>query len=432
MMLIRDVAQLAEFSAGTGAGGRGGGGEGAEVVEAGFEGAGVLGTLDAFETGFDFTVPDELSAHAPAEERGLRRDEVRMLVGRREGLELSHHTAADLPHVLRPGDLLVVNNSATLPAALTGTLPDGTAVAVHVSSAEPGAGGEYLVELRRPHAGGGSLPYAFAAGGTDSAHVSVLSIASPARQGLEIALAGGASLRLTAAFTKRLWYAHFRLPGRGGEPSARDRGPRESGSGPASALTQYLGRHGKPIRYSYVDRDWPLSAYQTVFAAEPGSSEMPSAARPFTLELVAALVAHGVLIAPITLHTGVASPEAHEAPYAERFRVPESTARLVNHVRASGGRVIAVGTTAVRALESAADLDGKVHAADGWTDLIITPERGVRAVDGLLTGWHEPRASHLLMLEAVAGRPLLDLCYAEAIRAGYLWHEFGDVNLLLR
>lgn len=440
MMLIRDLAQLAELRAGSGAGRR-------ESEEPGRDGdETTFPALDAFETGFDFTVPDELSAHAPAEARGLRRDAVRMLVGRRDGLELSHHTAADLPQVLRPGDLLVVNNSGTLPAALSGALPDGTPVAVHVSSAEPGAGGEHLVELRRPHAGS-TAPYAQArrdsspADKADKADKRVLSVPSPARPGLVITLPAGASLQLTAAFTKRLWYAHFRLPSRGGEPSERTEGTHDvrsrdkgavSSPSTVSPLTAYLDRHGKPIRYSYVDRDWPLSAYQTVFAAEPGSSEMPSAARPFTLELLAALVSRGVLIAPITLHTGVASPEAHEAPYAERYRVPESTAWLVNHVRAHGGRVIAVGTTAVRALESAADLDGKVHAADGWTDLIITPERGVRAVDGLLTGWHEPRASHLLMLEAVAGRPLLDLCYAEAIRERYLWHEFGDVNLLLR
>lgn len=449
MMLIRDAAQLASLGAGFGAGGSG--------RASGHGGSGVLVTRDAFETGFDFTVPDELSARAPAEERGLRRDAVRMLVGRRAGLELSHHTAADLPEVLRPGDLLVVNNSGTLPAALRGTLPDGAPVAVHVSGAQPGAGGEYLVELRRPHAGS-SVPYAFAAGdkeggdaesgrmeggrmqtgGVDRSGRNVLTVPSPARPGLRITLPGGAYAELTGAFTERLWFAHFRLPGRGGEPSVRGRHPNDlvgtdstNGTDGTVGLGGYLGRHGKPIRYSYVDRDWPLSAYQTVFAAEPGSSEMPSAARPFTPELVAALVSRGVLIAPITLHTGVASPEAHEAPYAERYRVPESTARLVNHVRASGGRVIAVGTTAVRALESAVDQDGTVHAADGWTELIITPQRGVRAVDGLLTGWHEPRASHLLMLEAVAGRPLLDLCYAEAIREQYLWHEFGDVNLLL-
>jgi S-adenosylmethionine:tRNA ribosyltransferase-isomerase len=345
---------------------------------------------------YDFTVPDELSAHAPAEARGLRREDVRMLVGNRDGMTVDNRLAADLPQVLRPGDLLVVNNSTTLPAALTGTLPDGTRVGVHVSAAAPNDQGEYLVELRRI---------------TGSA-TGYYGAASPARPDLVIALTGGGRMTLTSRFTARLWYAGFHAPY-------------------GQTLVPYLLQHGKPIRYSYVDRDWPLADYQTVFATEPGSSEMPSAARPFTADLVVRLVTRGVLIAPITLHTGVASPEAHEAPYAERFQVPAATADLVNHVRSAGGRVIAIGTTVVRALESAFDETGRAAAADGWTDLVITPERGVRLVDGLLTGWHEPEASHLLMLEAVAGRPLLDLCYAEALRERYLWHEFGDVNLLL-
>ncbi|GAA1124053.1 S-adenosylmethionine:tRNA ribosyltransferase-isomerase [Kitasatospora arboriphila] len=349
----------------------------------------------AVDTGYDFTVPPELSARAPAEARGLTRDGVRLLVGRRQGTATSHHRFTELPDLLRPGDLLVVNNSATLPAALTGALPDGTEVAVHLSSAQPDPRGHHLVELRRP---------------TAQATAPWEPGASPARPGLRVTLPGGAVAELTAPFTPRLWHARLTLPGE---------------------LTGYLARHGRAVRYGYVDRDWPIEAYQTVFAAVPGSSEMPSAARPFTTETVARLVSRGILVAPITLHTGVASPEAHEAPYAERYSVPESTARLVNHVRTGGGRVIAVGTTAVRALESAADRDGQVHAADGWTDLVITPERGVRAVDGLLTGLHEPRASHLLMLEAVAGRPLLTRCYAEALDQRYLWHEFGDVNLLL-
>jgi S-adenosylmethionine:tRNA ribosyltransferase-isomerase len=412
-------------------GGTGSGGTGSEAAPSGVVPGAVASGTDAAASGadvagFDFTVPDELSAHEPSEARGVPRDQVRMLVGRRSGLRLSHHVAADLPDVLRPGDLLVVNNSGTLPAALEGRLPDGTSVALHVSSAEPGAGGEHLVELREPWHG---TTRPFEPG------------ASPAHAGLIVALPGGAAAELTEEFTRRLWYAHFRFPSRGGEPEAQrsmadgdaaaERESADLSVATQEAMTRYLARYGKPIRYSYVGRDWPLSAYQTVFAVEPGSSEMPSAARPFTPELVAALVARGILIAPITLHTGVASPEAHEAPYAERYRVPESTARLVNHVRASGGRVIAIGTTAVRALESAVGPDGSVHAADGWTDLVITPERGARAVDGLLTGWHEPRASHLMMLEAVVGRPLLDLCYAEAIREQYLWHEFGDINLLL-
>lgn len=196
-----------------------------------------------------------------------------------------------------------------------------------------------------------------------------------------------------------------------------------------------MREHGRPIRYSYTERDQPLSVYRTVFALPSadgaGSAEMPSAARPFTAGLVTELVSRGVQIAPISLHTGVASSEAHEPPYPERFAVPEASARLINAVKAGDGRVVAVGTTAVRAVESAVDADGVVHAREGWTDLVVTPERGVRAVDGLLTGLHEPEASHLLMLEAVAGRDAISRSYEEALRGLYLWHEFGDVHLIL-
>jgi S-adenosylmethionine:tRNA ribosyltransferase-isomerase len=202
------------------------------------------------------------------------------------------------------------------------------------------------------------------------------------------------------------------------------------------AVPGLLREHGRPIRYSYTERDQPLSVYQTVFALPSadgaGSAEMPSAARPFTPGLVAELVSRGVQFAPITLHTGVASAEAHEPPYPERFAVPEASARLINAVKAGDRRVIAVGTTAVRAVESAAGADGVVRARAGWTDLVVTPARGVRVVDGLLTGLHEPEASHLLMLEAVAGRAAIDRGYDEALRGRYLWHEFGDVHLLLR
>jgi len=215
---------------------------------------------------------------------------------------------------------------------------------------------------------------------------------------------------LLPPYTRRLWVARLAL---------------------GESVAAYLTRHGRAIRYDYVDRDWPISAYQTVFAAIPGSAEMPSAARPFSTDMVARLVAKGVHIAPITLHTGVASPEAHEKPYAEWYSVPAVTADLVNHVHAHGGRVVAVGTTAVRALESAVDEEGTVHAAEGWTELIITPERGVRAVDGLITGFHEPEASHLLMLTAIAGPRLIRASYEAALANRYLWHEFGDVNLLL-
>jgi S-adenosylmethionine:tRNA ribosyltransferase-isomerase len=196
-------------------------------------------------------------------------------------------------------------------------------------------------------------------------------------------------------------------------------------------LHEYLEAHGRPIRYAYAGADWPIEDYQTVFATVPGSAEMPSAARAFTPGLVVELVAAGVEIAPIVLHTGVSSPETGEPPFPEPFRVPEATARHVNAVRAGGGRVVAVGTTAVRALETAAGEDGTVAARAGWTELVIDEARGVRAVDGLLTGWHAPEATHIDLVRAVAGRDIVERCYAAATASRYLWHEFGDLNLLL-
>jgi len=225
-------------------------------------------------------------------------------------------------------------------------------------------------------------------------------------------LPGGGSVELIEPYShRRLWIARVDTAG--------------------LARLAYLDRYGVPIRYDYVPRAWPIEAYQTVFARHPGSAEMPSAGRPFTDRVVTRLVTAGVLVVPILLHTGVASPEAHERPYPERFAVPATTARAVNQAGRYHGRVIAVGTTVVRALESAVDASGQVRAAEGFTDLVITPARGVRVVSGLLTGFHEPRASHLDLLEAVSGRDLLDACYAEATAGGYRWHEFGDVNLLL-
>ena len=189
--------------------------------------------------------------------------------------------------------------------------------------------------------------------------------------------------------------------------------------------------HGQPIRYGYVRGSWPISMYQNVYANEPGSAEMPSAGRPFTPEVITRLVAKGVGIAPLVLHTGVSSLESYESPYAEYYRVPAHTSHLVNDTHRQGGRVIAIGTTVVRSLETVADERGHVHPGEGWTETVITPERGVYAVDGLLTGWHEPEASHLDMLEAIAGRPLVERSYDAALAESYLWHEFGDVHLIL-
>ncbi|MET9879978.1 S-adenosylmethionine:tRNA ribosyltransferase-isomerase [Actinacidiphila glaucinigra] len=343
-------------------------------------------------------VPEELAARVPVEQRAggaAGRDGVRLLVGRRAGGEVAHHAFGDLPELLRAGDVLVVNTSRTLAAAVDATLGESPVV-VHFSGLLDD--GRWVVELRTPDGRGTTRPRT---GG-------------PA--GVAVALPGGERLVPQEPLSprgERLWVARASV---------------------ADAMA-FLHRHGRPIRYAYTERDQPAAAYRTVFSLPSadglGSAEMPSAARPFTTELVTALVSRGVQIAPVVLHTGVSSGEAHEPPYPERFSVPESTAWLVNAARAGGGRVVAVGTTAVRALETAADATRRVAAAGGWTDLVVTPERGVRAVDGLLTGLHDPAASHVLMLEAVAGRELLERVYDAAVGAGYLWHEFGDVNLLL-
>ncbi|MFE6522204.1 S-adenosylmethionine:tRNA ribosyltransferase-isomerase [Streptomyces sp. NPDC057794] len=340
-------------------------------------------------------VPRELSARVPAEQRGpgLDRDAVRLLVSR--GTEVAHHTFAELPRLLRAGDLLVVNTSATLAAAVDGTIGHARVV-VHFSTR--GDDGRWAVELREPDGRGTTRARAGAPAGT------------------EVRLPGGVRLVLEEPLSPRsgrLWWARVTGPGTPG----------------------LLREHGRPIRYAYTERDQPLSVHQTVFALPSadgaGSAEMPSAARPFTARLVTELVSRGVQFAPVTLHTGVASAEAHEPPYPERFAVPEASARLIGAVRAGGGRVLAVGTTAVRAVESAVDPDGTVRARAGWTDLVVTPERGVRVVDGLLTGLHEPEASHLLMLEAVTGRAAVERAYEAALQGRYLWHEFGDTHLVL-
>lgn len=335
----------------------------------------------------EFTLPAELEAHDPPEARGTPRDGVRLLVSRRATGQISHHGFGELPGLLLPGDLIVVNTSGTLPAEVRA----GDELAVHFSTPLPDGG--WLVELRAisgpttvPHPGG-------VAGET-------------------IRLPAGAELTLAERVTGRLWRARL-----------------------STAVVPYLLRHGVPIRYSYVDREWPLDAYQTVFATRPGSAEMPSASRPFTPGVVTRMVTRGVTFAPLTLDTGVSSLEGDEDPYPEPFDVPPATARLVNLTRRAGGRVIAAGTTVVRALETAARAqpagDGMVAAAAGWTDHIVTPDVPLLAVDGLLTGLHEPRSSHLRMLAAFAGPDLLRRCYQAAVAERYLWHEFGDVHLLL-
>jgi S-adenosylmethionine:tRNA ribosyltransferase-isomerase len=326
-----------------------------------------------------FKLPAALEATAPPEPR----DAVKLMVASKADGAIAHRRFDELPDLLAPGDLLVVNVSATLPAALGARGENGEKIKVHFSTRAPGLDDSWrVVEVRSDD---GSRP-------------------ERARAGQRVGLDGGATLELAAPYasSKRLFLARIDAV----EP-----------------VGVYLLGHGEPIRYGYVKGRWPLAAYQNVYATTPGSAEMPSAGRPFTPELIKALLGRGIDVAPVTLHAGVSSPERHEPPFPEEFHVPEATARRVSQCR---GRVIAVGTTVVRALETTAGASGS-----GWTRLVVGPQRSVQVVDGLITGWHEPEASHLQMLEAIAGPEPLRRSYREALSHGYRWHEFGDSHLIL-
>jgi S-adenosylmethionine:tRNA ribosyltransferase-isomerase len=326
-------------------------------------------------------------AREPPEDRGRGRDDVRLLVARAKGA-LEHARFAELPGLLEPGDLLVLNTSATLPAAIAVSGPEA-GLTLNLSTPARGAESHiWLAELRHAgerHRGG--------------------------HEGQVLLLPEGATAVLLERDPGgRLWRVSLHVPG---------------------SLERYLAHHGAPIRYRHVDHAWPLDRYRTVYATEPGSAEMPSAGRAVTPELVTRLIAGGVDLAPLVLHTGVSSLEFGETPQAERFRIPRFTAARVNLTRELGGRVIAVGTTVVRALQAATHADGRVRAAKGWAEVVIGPDTPIRAVDGLLSGFHDRDSSHLAILEAIAGRALLERSYDEALRAGYLRHEFGDSHLLL-
>lgn len=338
-----------------------------------------------------FSVPDGSDATRPPERRGLSRDEVRLLVASPDGTR--HRRFRDLPQELRPGDLVVVNTSATVPAAVDATRNDGSVQPLHVSTGLDD--GDWVVELRAADNSGpdrGTL------------------------DGQQLQLPGGVRLTLGTGYPDEA------------EPAPR---LRRASPAPTVRRVQYLQRHGRPIRYGYVDAAYPIEDYQTVYAAVPGSAEMASAGRPFTRRLLVELVARGVTVAPVVLHAGVSSPEAHEPPTAEWFEVPADTARLVCSARRAGRRVVAVGTTVTRALESATSPHGCLHATRGWTDLVLGRDRAARVVNGLITGLHAPEASHLLLLEAVAGRELVSAAYDAAVHERYLWHEFGDSTLFL-
>jgi len=328
----------------------------------------------------DFTLPPELEAREPPEARGHARDQVRLLVSYRNHDRVVHATFREIGDFLDDGDLIVVNDSATIPAAMT-VRHDGSELLVHLSTRL--APDVWTIEPRQT-----------------SVH-----------EGERASLPAGGAIEFLAPYrgSSRLWLARLDLP---------------------QPVFAYLRQHGRPVKYAYATGDWPIEMYQTVYARRPGSAEMPSAGRPFSERVFASLEARGVRAATITLHCGVASLEDHEPPYDEWFEVPPQTVDAIAAARARDRRVVAVGTTVVRALESASDDRGVVRPARGWTGLVVTPERGVRAINALLTGFHEPKASHLAMLEAIAGRRHLEAAYAAALAGGYLWHEFGDLHLI--
>jgi S-adenosylmethionine:tRNA ribosyltransferase-isomerase len=343
-------------------------------------------------TTVDFALPEERVAREPPERRGVNRDRVRLLVLDRATWRRTHTRFDRLGDFLRPGDLLVFNASATLPAVLDGwDAAEEAAVEVRLAGRRPDGSWRALLvgppgRLRRP---GRRLYFA---------------------EGLS------ATVGEPDAGLPRLWALRFSHSG--------------------ADLIDRLYRAGRPVRYEYVAAPWPLEAYQTAYARQPGSAEMPSAGRAFTWRLLFGLRRQGVGTASLVLHTGLSSYlddnlDAQHPVAEEEYFIPEVTAAAVRGARRRGGRVVAVGTTVVRALESVAADGGAVRAGHGYTRLRITAGHELRAVDGLLTGLHEPEASHLDMLAALAPAAVLREAYAEAVDRGYLWHEFGDLNLIL-
>jgi S-adenosylmethionine:tRNA ribosyltransferase-isomerase len=343
-----------------------------------------------------FVLPNNSVATEPAEYRGLERDEVRLLAATSTGI--ASHRFYELPDLLEPGDLLVVNTSPTLPAAIDAVLVTGDRRRVHVSTRLDNR--DWVIEVRLAD-----------------------------NSGPERGLNAGATFRIPSGHELRLLAAY---------PDASATGTRLWRVAPPSDFSHagYLRRYGRAITYGYQPRRFPISDYQSVYAKDAetdpvGSAEMASAGRPISARVLARAAARGIAVAPIVLHAGVSSPESHEPPMPERFTVPGCTGRLVEATRAAGGRVIAVGTTVVRALETAARPNGQVPATQGWTDLVMGPERRPRVVTGLVSGLHEPEASHLLLLEAVAGPQRVAEAYLAAVTEHYLWHEFGDSMLFL-
>ncbi|QHT69946.1 S-adenosylmethionine:tRNA ribosyltransferase-isomerase [Rhodocytophaga rosea] len=340
-----------------------------------------------------FDLPEHLSCPQPTEERELLRDEVRLLVTTGSG-KISHGLFHNISDYINPGDVLVVNTSATIPSALAVTLPDGSEGVIHLSNQINAQ--QWLIEIRSIR---GNKTVRWKAG----------------EPGMVFRLPGDASITVDERFYANkqlldLWLATLRL---------------------SQPVEDYLAAHAFPIQYEKINHRYPLAYYQTFFSFHPGSAEMPSAGRGFTSQVVDKLLEKGVVFAPVLLHTGVSSLEENEAPYPEYMEISPISAAIINAAKSRGNRIIAVGTTAIRAIESAAGTDGMLRPYRGNTSLFIDENYSLKITDALLTGFHEPRASHLHMLQALAGMDHLELAYQAAIAADYYWHQFGDLHLIL-
>ena len=344
---------------------------------------------------FTFTLPKELAAKEPAERRGISRDEVRlMVIDRTQNNRVTHTKFDRLNEFLLPGDLLVFNSSRTLPASLKGCQVNGTCLEVRLAHKQPDDSWLALLLCQQGEPFGCGL-----------------------RNGMELDF----GLGLTATVEKRdshihrLWQIRF---------NHRD-----------TELIDLFYRLGQPVRYSYVSALWDLDYYQTVYAVEPGSAEMPSAGRAFTWKLLFDLKRKGIKTTNIVLHTGLSSYmddelDAQHPASEEEYFIGEEAAEKINRAKSRGNRIIAVGTTVVRALESVVER-GRIKARHGYTRLHINAHHSLKAVDALLTGMHEPEASHLDLLTAFLPSEQIKDAYSEAVAKQYLWHEFGDLNLIV-
>ncbi|MDW3652138.1 MAG: S-adenosylmethionine:tRNA ribosyltransferase-isomerase [Bacteroidia bacterium] len=341
-----------------------------------------------------FDLPDSLACPLPTERRNIKRDEVRLLVSKDSG-ELLHDHFHQLDHYLSPGDVLVVNTSATIPAALPLKLSGGIPAKLHLSTRLSER--KWLVEIREIQ-GDKSIRW------------------KEGEQGMIFDLPAGGRIQLQERHYREehlldLWKAEIHLD---------------------QELETYLAKHGRPIKYTQLNESYPLSYYQTQFSFHPGSVEMPSAGRAFSLELMKRLIRKGIVFAPILLHCGVSSLEEGEKPYSEYMEVNPLSALRINEAKRMGKRIIAVGTTAIRAIESAVNEAGIIEPYRGKTDLYIHESYPIKVTDGLLSGFHEPKASHLHILQALLGFKHIERAYKEAIRSAYHWHQFGDLHLMLK